>query len=384
MDKIYDKCLIAVFLLALVVPFVLAHREEGRISDMENRRMANVPRLFTEDGKFNTEYPGDFDSWINDNVRFRGILVKLNSTLQYRLFGRITKESMREGKEGHLFYVDDAKIREYQHLNLLSEEALDTYTAAMKGLKEYLEDRGISFYYMQCYEKDAIYPEYFVDGVNQFGDMSKAGQVVEALKQDAGVTVVPVYEELIAHKGGELLYFKVSDPAHWNEYGAHLGYEALMRTIQEDHPSLEYMTEEDYRITRYTEKASLYGFLYPYPEDSLRYTMKDPKAEELELDGLDPQGIVSYREYGHYFVNEACGNDRKILVLGDSYIRQFLKEHIAEGFRETLSIDMVNLPDLDKVLEIYEPDIVVFESSENGLNISVPLAGEMTFQDGGR
>ncbi len=379
MDRIYNKIFIMVFLLTLAVPFVFAHREEGRVSDMENRMLAGVPRLKDEAGEWNMGYPGDFDSWINDNIRFRGILVKLNSSLQYRLFGRVMKESMREGKEGHLYYVDEAKVREYQRLNLLSEEELDRYTEAMEGLKNYLEARGISFYYMQCYEKDAVYPEYFVDGINQFGEISRARQIVSALEQDAGIAVAPVYEELLSHKGEELLYFKVSDPAHWNEYGAHLGYEALMRTVQKDYPALRYMTEEDYHITRFTDKTSLYGFTYPYPEDSLRFEIKNPRAVEMDLDGFDPEGIIRYREYGHYFVNEACENDWKILVLGDSYIRQFLKEHIAEGFRETLSIDIINLPELDKILEIYDPDIVALESSENGLNQSIPLVGEIAY-----
>ncbi len=379
MDRVYNKIFILVFILALAVPFALAHREEGRVSDMENRTLAGLPHLRDEEGKWNIGYPGDFDAWINDNIRFRGVLVKLNSSLQYRLFGRVMKESMREGKEGHLYYVDEAKVREYQHLNLLSEDELDRYTKSMKGLKDYLEERGISFYYMQCYEKDAVYPEYFVDGVNQFGEISRARQIVNALEQEAGIVVAPVYEELLSHKGEELLYFKVSDPAHWNEYGAHLGYEALMRTVQEDYPALRYMTEEDYHISRFTDKASLYGFTYPYPEDSLRFEIKNPQAVEMDLDGFDPEGVVRYREYGHYFINEACENDWKILVLGDSYIRQFLKEHIAEGFRETLSIDMINLPNLDKTLEIYDPDIVVFESSENGLNQSIPLVEEIAY-----
>ena len=107
MRNIYNMVFIVIFLMILWVPFLLAHREDCRISDMENRMLASVPHIMKENGDINFSYSADFDAWINDNVRFRTILMELNSTLQYRLFGRIAKESLREGKEGHLYYVDE-------------------------------------------------------------------------------------------------------------------------------------------------------------------------------------------------------------------------------------------------------------------------------------
>ena len=209
MRNIYNMVFIVIFLMILWVPFLLAHREDCRISDMENRMLASVPHIMKENGGINFSYSADFDAWINDNVRFRTILMELNSTLQYRLFGRIAKESLREGKEGHLYYVDEDKVREYQHVNLLSEEELTAYITSMQKLNDYLKERGIAFYYMQCYDKDSIYPEYYVKGVKQFGDMSRANQIVDALKRNTDVSVIPIYKELMDHKGEELLYFKV-------------------------------------------------------------------------------------------------------------------------------------------------------------------------------
>lgn len=379
MGKICNNIFVGLFLMILIVPFLLAHREEDRVSDMENRMLSGIPHFLKEDGKINDSYPADFDLWINDNVRFRTILVELNSSIQYQLFGRITKDSLREGKEGHLYYVDEGKVREYQHTNLLSETELSSYISSMQKLNEYYREKGIAFYYMQCYEKDSIYPEYYVDGVKQFGNQSRAGQIVTALREDTEVTVVPIYEKLMENKGEELLYFRVSDPAHWNEYGAFLGYESLIDTIKNDFPTVRSLTDSDYNITRYNDKTKIYGYTYPYQENSLVYKIKEPHAKELALEKLDPEKIIRYQEYGHYFVNEKSGNDLKIMVIGDSYIRQFLKEDIAECFSETLSIDWMNLTNLDKILAIYEPDIVVLESAEFSLYNTIPLVNEISF-----
>lgn len=383
MKKICDRIFIGVFCLILFVPFLLAHREEARVSDTENRTLAGLPHVIEEGGGFNVSFPADFDAWINDNARFRTTMMKLNAALQYELFGKVAKDSLREGKEGHLYYVDAGKVQEYQHLNLMSQEDLAVFTDSMQKLSSYFSDRGICFYYMQCFDKDSIYPEYYVEGVNQFGSLSRANQILESLEKNTDVKVIPVYEALMENKGEELLYFKTTDPAHWNEYGAHIGYTALLHTIQKDFPEARCLTEEDYLITRFEGEADIYGFTYPYPENSLRYKIKEPRAVEQNLDEFDPQQVIRYREYGHYFINEASGNDLKIMVVGDSYIRQFLKEHIAEGFGETLSIDWINLTSLDQILEIYQPDLVVFESAEFFLYNTIPLVNEVKYSKAG-
>lgn len=372
-----DKLFISIFFLTLFVPFLLAHREEARISEMENRTLTNPPHIFNQEGNFNWSYSSDFDSWINDNIRFRTILMEMNSTLQYQLFGKIANDNLREGLDGHLFYIENRKVAGHQHTNLLSEEELQRYLSAMQRLSTRLSEQGITFYYMQCYDKDSIYPEYYVEGVRQFGDLSRANQIVKGLKNNTDVNVISTYEALLEHKDQEMLYFKATDPAHWNDSGAHIGYTELMNSIQKDFPELPILDETDYHIVQTEEWANIYGFTYPYSEINCHYSIKKPNATELELDYFDPQKIIKYREHGHYYINEDAGNELKILLVGDSFIRQFLKGDIAESFHETLSIDWINLEILDQVLEIYEPDILVLESAEFCLDNTIPLVAEM-------
>lgn len=62
-------------------------------------------------------------------------------------------------------------------------------------------------------------------------------------------------------------------------------------------------------------------------------------------------------------------------------MRMFLKDDIAEGFRETLSIDWLNIPILDQVVEEYQPDIVVLESAQSALKDTVELVIQTEFAD---
>ena len=67
------------------------------------------------------------------------------------------------------------------------------------------------------------------------------------------------------------------------------------------------------------------------------------------------------------------------MVVGDSFIRMFLKDDIAEGFSETLSIDWMNLPLLDKIVQDFQPDIVVLESTESTLGTVIEYLDQMEF-----
>lgn len=57
----------------------------------------------------------------------------------------------------------------------------------------------------------------------------------------------------------------------------------------------------------------------------------------------------------------------------------FLKDDIAESFRETLSIDWLNIPILDEVVDEYQPDIVIIESAQSALKDTVGLIQEVDF-----
>ena len=86
-----------------------------------------------------------------------------------------------------------------------------------------------------------------------------------------------------------------------------------------------------------------------------------------------------YKEHTHYYENNQIDSDLKILVVGDSFIRMFLKDDIAEGFSETLSIDWMNLPLLDKIVQDFQPDIVVLESTESTLGTVIEYLDQMEF-----
>lgn len=378
MKRKIEIIFIAIFMAGISLPWLLAHRDrDGRSSSMENRMLAAYPVLWTDEGS-DRAYLSEFEEWLDDNLRGRTVLVEANATLQYRMFGRVVKSDVMQGRNHWLFVNDPDMIREYQRLNLLPGDKLTLYAEKMQNISDYLENRGIAFYYFQCYSKEEIYPAQYAEGIHRVGTAGRADQVVETLRERTSVKQI-LTKELLSEKADELIYFQYVDSLHWNEKGSYYGYQALMEELGKDFGQIRILQEADYLITQEERSVELYGFEYPYKELCPVYTVKDPLAQEVTDQTTKRWEFLHYREHTHDYVNEGCGNDLKILLVGDSFVRMFLKDDIAESFRGTLSIDWLNIPILDQVVEEYQPDIVVFESAQSALKDTVELVLQTDF-----
>lgn len=364
MRRFCNSVLCSAFLLIIIVPYIFAHRfSEERVSDMENRMLAAYPAIWTENG-WNSNYIEQYENWISDNMRGRTALVECNSMLQYKLFHRIVKDDTIEGRNHWLFANEPEMFKEYQHLNLMTEPEVKEFVESMEHLSDYLSGRGIAFYYFQCIDKESIYPQEYVKGIQQFGEQSRVDQIVEGLQEGNKVTVVCPKEELLEASKENIVYYQYTDLEHWNEMGAYIGYRELVDRMLVDFPEIRILQQEDYNIYEIADKTELYGFEYPYTEMTPIYELQSPFAVE-KID--ERWNYLSYKEHTHYYQNEKVNNDIKILLVGDSFVRMFIKDDIAEGFRETLSIDWLNVPILNQIIDDYTPDIVVLESTEKTL-----------------
>lgn len=367
---------IIVFMLIITLPYLFAHRDvDGRISNMENRVLAAYPLLMEEDGGINKAYSSQFEEWIGDNFRGRTSLMELNASLQYRLFQNIVKTDVLQGEDGWLFTNSQDQIEEYQHSNLMSESQMETFGMQLQNLSDYLQKKGIAFYYFQCYSKEAIYPEKYNKYILQTGEKSRTEQIMTLL-ETMDIRLIDSKNIMLEHKADDLIYFQYVDTIHWNEEGAYWGYQELMNEIHKDFGDIPVLKKENYEIYEEERSTSIYGFEYPYTENTPVYQLKNPQAVEISENDWE---WLHYKEHTHEYSNKTIGNHAKILLVGDSYIRMFLKDDIAESFEETLSVDWLNIPILDEIVEIYQPDIVVLECVDSKLGSIAELTNQMDF-----
>ncbi|MCR5773020.1 MAG: hypothetical protein K6G87_17485 [Butyrivibrio sp.] len=358
-QKIYCLC----FPVFLMLPLMFVNIDEEAISEQENRPLTQFPELFVYDD-LNMNYSVAMDNYLNDRIGFRDQLIMANALIQYNVFGRMENgDRYRLGPDGEFNIIEEGVVETYQHLNLYSEAEVDNIVNSFQTVDDYLEDKNIDFYYMMCYDKETIYPEYFPDSVIQYGDISRTDQIINGLTDHSSVTVVPVKEKFISQKSNYELYSKYGDPVHWTWRGAFYGYSLLMNTINQNKSGNIYpvLKEEDFDISLTDQGMSFY-FGVSRENISEEFVLKNTSNVLCSNASDYYPSFAGYNTY--YHTNEKVDNDTRCLVICNSFFINYLRDMISESFSETMFVWGGIDPNIDKWIEDYKPDIVIYESAE--------------------
>ena len=351
---------VAAFFVILVLPMLFVNTRKGKVSEAEKRKLAAFPVLWEKDGTVNEKYAADFETWLNDNIGFRSQMVVANAYVQYYVFDQLANNTdMYLGPNGELNYATAKMLADYQHFTLYSENEKAEIADSFAYINDYVHKMGADFIYYQCWDKHSIYPEQFPKGVLQYGDVSRADELVEAIRS-SGVKVIDSKQALIAGKNEYDTYTVWGDPTHWSERGAYIGYKLLMEGINEKTGgSYRTLSEDDYEISVIDQGEKVFGGIHrEQPEE--HFEIKDPKAVAT----LDKLVLYGDDNRFRYFTNDKAGNDTRLLIIGDSYFKSYIVEDVAESFGETILLYGGKKFDLKKMLDTYKPDIVVLESAE--------------------
>ncbi len=360
--KVTQTVFLILFLLMLAVPLVTSNLAKDAKSDDEKRMLAAWPSLRQEDGKLNKEVLSEFEAYVNDRIGFRSMMVNRDAQFLFYVFGRFPDGSKYLlGPNGELMYASPEMVKDYQHLNLYSEKRLQEIAKSLQTLSDYAAEKGAKLYYYQCWDKHSIYPEHFPEGALQTGTESKTDGMVRAFRTYTDVSVISAKQELLDAKAYTSTYSVWGDATHWNDRGAYIGYRKLMDSLNADREiPLDVLEEQDFVIRAQERGARLYGGLIHRNDMIEKFKIAKPKAvltnEKLTLYSEDQDS--------YFYTNDFSGNETRALVLCDSYFRTFIKEEIAESFRETVFLDADHLPDFRDILTAYPSEVVIIECAE--------------------
>ena len=361
LKKIVNIIFVILFLAVIFSPMLFADLSSGEISESENRYLAQLPQLFVE-GKLNDNFSSDVESWFMDHMGFRQELIQLNAGVQYRIFNRLLNQSNYYlGPDGDLNYATDAMIRDYAHVNLRSAEKVQEIANSYQIVSDYAESQGAQFYYVQCYDKHSIYPEQFMDTINQYGSISKTDQVIEALLSTTTVKTISLKQVLIDSKEEYEVYSNWGDPTHWSKRGAFIGYQVIMDKISQDNGGLYPVLQEEDLGVKITDQAQSLSW-YKYTEEYLEtFWVKDSHVVSVDKSVMG-QWASDARHFA--WKNDSIGNGKKLLLFCDSYIAAFNPTFYAESFSEVWLIRANYTKDLPAIIELYNPDVIIYECAE--------------------
>lgn len=363
--RVYNYLLVLFFVLAISIPLILINTKQDRVSVAENRILASFPSLRGPDQKLNKHFITDFESWFNDNLGFRDQFTMLNTKMQYNLFGKITKTDTMMGNDHWLYYITPDIIKDYQHLNIPSNEELAHMGDKFLNISNYLKSKNIPSIFMMVPDKKTIYPENYPDTILQVGAKSRTDVLIDYMNEHTDVNFFTPEKALKLAKKDATVYSPRVDNAHWNSYGAFVGYQELMKRVKQYYPNVKVLQWDDFDITRQEQTVSIYNAL-EFSEQGYLFNWKTPSTA-IQVNGLLDNFNLVYPEYSYTYVN----SDQtlpKALVIGDSYFYGHLIPFLADSFSEFTFIHTENIDRLEKIVNVINPDIVIYENAERMFN----------------
>lgn len=356
-----DIIFVFIFCSLLALPALFMNYSNG-ISSSENRVLASFPKTVV-DGKINDKFTDEFTEWFRDHMGLRDQLIGTYAQIQFKVFDRTLNYSdLYIGQKGDLIGLTSEMVIDYQHLNRRNEEELASLANSYQLISDWLSQRDVQFYYVQCYDKHSIInSDRMKNGLNSINKESKTDQLIHYLLDNTTVPVISLKECMLNTKDEYRAYSKWGDPWHWSQRGGIIAYREIMQRFNQDNSgAFQILEDSDFDIS-YTDQGMIIGSSVHCVDELEDFRVKNPCAY---IDDTVDMGQFACDNRNHVWKNPNAKSDKKILIIGDSYIHTYIINYIAESFQETWGIRLEYITDIDKAVEMADPDIVIIERAE--------------------
>lgn len=258
------------------------------------------------------------------------------------------------GRYNWLFYRGNSTIAYYRGANVLTEQEMAEYLATLQQLQDLCDEKGIRLCFMIIPNKEEVYDEY-MPTYQMIDPLKRDVRLKAYITENSDIDFLYPLEEL---KTGKVCYdtYYMYD-SHWNNAGGFLGAQALYRALEM--PVTVFL---DWSITETLGAPTglvATGGLDPanYQGDH-DYTIDyRPEVQLLKVEG--EKNI--FCSTGIYRAWSDCGNDQKLVLLGDSF-RVAMLPYLERDFAE---ICVAHRDEKQKVIQdVREADVLVVSAVE--------------------
>ena len=346
---------IVVFFTIIIIPIMFMNFKENQVSEIDNRMLTDYKDIFNEENNI-SEIFANIGSYLNDRIGFRTSMVNTYTSAMDIMFDNLIHPSYEYGKDGHVFL----KLPE----NNVPLSFQETFSSFIKDFQEYCNERGIKFLYTLEPNKSTIYPEYLPEGYNR---STENLDYFTELLQEKGVNFLSNVDSLLEAKESPeyenvLLYDRKYDAGHWNETGAIVGFSAIIDRLNELDNRVG-----SFDINNYEEDTAINETLvasnFVINEETTVYNLKGDNIVAVKDYEDEIYRDEKFRYFTHY-KNLTNTDAPRLLIFAGSYFNN-KEKFITNNFSEVMKIhNYTNVIDYEYYINIYNPDIVLFESTE--------------------
>ena len=365
-EKVLSLIIISLFLVVLYAPFLSFQflNKYLSVDNSENRVLASKPTLDISNLESVVSYPKLFDSYWNDHLPYRNLLKRINSSVDYNLFG-VSPDSRviigkNDGKEENtwLFYnkmIDGNPMGDVLGTKTFSDTELKKMCDNIANQTKLMKEKNIDLYYMIAPNKSTVYSEKLPDRIKVNASETRSEKAIKYFNKNGVNNIKYIKNELEEASKKYDTYYHID--THWNEYGGFVGANVLMKMLNND---FNYFDEYKILNDEFIIKG---GDLYSYINLPNKLYDKELRVEN--------KYIRKYSQENHkndvvvYSSNDYLYNKR-LMIIGDSF-RKALVPKIAGLYKNLISIHS-NKYD-PTMIEQYKPDIIVIMRPERYSNL---------------
>lgn len=275
------------------------------------------------------------------------------------------------GKNGWLEYTGGNNLDDYQNAVYFSNQDLEKIAQTINDCYQYAQAKDIVLLLVVAPNKASIYPEKLPDEIQTVSTLSRFDQLNDYLKKKNIPALLDLRPSLKKASLKQYTYYKYG--THWNEYGAYIAYETIIKEL----------AENNLDITPYS--STFFRFRYILPNDDHR--SDNGIAQLMQLNFVSPEPYPFTTRNLQDFVGQINFADEKLnyhkitwtnndqlptlLVFHDSFGNWGLNKFLAMNFSKASYInrEASRLFLNQKAIEHFAPDVIIYEIVERNLNI---------------
>lgn len=310
-----------------------------------------------------TAYFKGISEYVQDHFGFRDELILINSKILLSLSKSPVKKVIK-GKQGWLYYrTYDPVARSLANEPIVKRKA-DLRTHHIRQRATRLSKRGLPYLYAIAPNKMVIYPEFLPHYISSEKNSYVYDLFASLLKASDLDFYVDIKSPLINQRKQETqtkVFF--THDTHWNQFGAYLAFLELTKEIERKFPTVEIARHR----FEFTDKEIVGG-------DLARLLKLGDTLKTIEpTTSFEKCANYKYAQVSKRLRKASCEkNTTVILIIGDSF-----KTNLAPFFTQTtgsvyLAHEDIGDAELEELLEVVDPDIVIEEMIQRYLLNPVP------------
>ena len=353
---------LCLFFGSLFIPMM--HISDETKSIRENRTLAKKPAV-TEIFKEKSEYGKAFESWFNDHFFGREQLMKLEDQIRYKINKILVR---RGGIEKFIYLKENGWMLSLSFWDI-NPQRTSLIIQNIKKLNELCQENNIKLYLLSIPRKEIIYQERLYNygfDKKKYKQFTETHEAVKKGAQKMNVPFVYPFNEIQQGKQKDYVFFKWTN--HWTDWGAYIGYQALMKEVQKDFPDIPVATLNDFNKSQ--NKLIRDGWIRVYYTGGYLnrfFHLKNDEANSVNYSYYDHKNKnLLQTKIGKYTKDFSYPLGKyKIMLMGDSMndnLTQFLP--YSAGKLKYIRLNMNQLPkytDLWKIIKLYKKDILAFQ-----------------------